>query len=261
MKLSHHLIALLLICGALAPTLPDVRAQESSSQRSSRIDPQALELLKRMSTTLGSAQAFTYRSRSVIEVPARTGQYITLFSSADLALMRPDRLRARLSGEAPHFSFYFDGKTASAFAAGGKVYSVTSAPPTIDAMLPELQRETGIRFVSAPLLFSDPYKILTRQLISGVVVGPALVNGRPCQHLAFRSPGVNWEIWIESGPRPLPWRLAATFTDRTNFPRTLVEFTHWNLRPWLNSRDFVFRKPAAGAREIPFVSVIKPRAD
>ena len=137
-----------------------------------------------------------------------------------------------------------------------KVYSVEKAPPTIDTMLPALEQETGIRFASAPLLFSDPYRVLTRGLISALVVGPAVVDGAPCEHLAFRSPGVNWEIWIESGRRALPRRLAVTFTDRTNFPRVLVEFPNWNLHPWLKAGDFVFNKPA-GAREIPFLSVWK----
>jgi hypothetical protein len=123
-------------------------------------------------------------------------------------------------------------------------------------MLPALQQETGIRFASAPLLFSDPYSVLSRGLLSAIVVGPSAVNGTRCEHLALRSPGVNWEIWIETGPQALPRRLAVTFTDRTNFPRVLVEFSHWNLRPWLKDSDFVFRKPA-GAREIPFLSVLK----
>jgi hypothetical protein len=255
MKLFRHPAVLLSICLCVAAS-PDVRAEQSRSGPSSRVDPKALELLKQMGATLGSAKAFTYRSRSIIEVPARTGQYLTLFSSAEVALKRPDMLRAKLSGEAPHFDFYYNGDTISAFASGGKVFSVVKAPPTIDAMLPELHEQTGIRFISMPLLFSNPYEILTRGLISGMVVGSTTINGIPCEHLAFRSPGVNWEIWIESGKRALPWRLAATFTDRTNFPRTLVEFVSWNLNPWLSSNAFVFRKPA-GAREIPFPSVMR----
>jgi hypothetical protein len=258
MRLARDLASLLVCCLLVFPFLQS-RAEETSRAASRRIHPQALEILKRMSTTLGEAKAFTFRSRSVIEVPIRTGQFITLFSSADVALKRPDKLRARLRGEAPHFDFYFDGTNASAFAPGGKVYSAAKAPPTIDTMLPDLEQETGIRFASAPLLFSEPYEVLTRRLISGVVVGSSAVHGIPCYHLAFRSPGVNWEIWIEAGKRALPWRLAVTFTDRPNFPRTLVEFTRWNLHPWLNSRDFVFHKPAGG-REIPFIEVIQSRS-
>ena len=255
MKFFRRPAVLLSLCLCVAVSL-ELRAEQTRSGPSSRVDPKALELLKQMSATLSATKAFTYRSRSIIEIPARTGQYLTLFSFAEVALKRPNMLRAKLSGEAPQFDFYYNGDTVSAFAPGGKVFSVVKAPSTIDAMLPELHQQTGIRFISMPLLFSNPYEILTRGLISGMVVGSTTINGIPCEHLAFRSPGVNWEIWVESGKRALPWRLAATFTDRTNFPRSMVEFVSWNLNPWLSSNAFVFRKPA-GAREIPFSSVIR----
>jgi hypothetical protein len=203
----------------------------------SPLSPNALATLKRMSNTLAAAKAFTYQSRTIFEVPAKNGQFLTMFSHADVALQRPDRLRGKMTGEAPHFQFYYDGATVSAFAPGTGVYSTTKAPGTIDAMLPALQEETGIRFAT-------------------LLVGPSMVHGTLCEHLAFRAPGINWEIWVESNPRALPRRLAVTFTDRPNFPRTLVEFSRWNLQPWLNAGDFVFRAPRE-AKEIPFFPVLK----
>jgi hypothetical protein len=229
----------------------------ASLQAKPPIDPQALSSLKRMSNTLAAAKAFTYRTKTVSEVPAKNGQFLSLCSTADVALKRPDKLRAHLTGEAPHFDFYYDGATAAAFGPANNVYSLSKAPPTIDAMLPGLERETDIRFVSAGLLFSNPYQVLTRGLTSALFVGSTTVNGTPCDHLAFRSEGVNWEIWIESGPRALARRLAVTFTDRAHFPRTLVEFSNWNLHPGLRPGDFIFR-PRTGSREIPFLSVLKP---
>jgi len=220
------------------------------------LDQKALASLKRMSNTLAGAKAFTYQSRTISEVPAKTGQFLTLFSTADVALKRPDKLRAHLTGEAPHFDFYYDGTTAAAFAPATNVYSISKAPANIDEMLAGLEQETGIRFASAGLLFSDPYKVLTKGLKSALFVGPSAVNGTPCDHLAFRSDGVNWEIWVESGSRALPLRLAATYTDRPNLPRTIVEFSRWNLHPGLRPGDFIFRKPA-DSREIPFLSVLK----
>ncbi len=221
------------------------------------IAPQALATLKRMSDTLAATKAFTYRTRTISEVPASNGQFITLFSTADVALKRPDKLRAHLTGGAPHFDFYYDGVTASAFSPANKVFSISKAPATIDAMLPALEKETGIRMATAGLLFSNPYQVMTRGLTSGLNVGPVPVNGIPCDHLAFRGDGVNWEIWIDSGARALPLRLAVTFTDRTNYPRVIVEFSDWNLRPSLRPSDFIFHPPA-GTREIPFLSVVKP---
>jgi hypothetical protein len=228
-----------------------------SGESAPALDQRALAGLQRMSATLAAAKSFTYHSKTCFEVPAKNGQFLTYFSTARVALRRPDKLRAFLAGESPHFDFYYNGKTAAAFAPATNVYSVSKAPATVDEMLPALHEETGIRFASAGLLFSNPYKVLTRGLTSAVFVGQVTINGVPCDHLAFQSDGVNWEIWIESGPRALPQRLAVTYTDLPNFPRTLVAFSNWNLHPWLRSGSFDFHQPA-GSKEIPFLSVIKP---
>jgi len=210
-----------------------------------------------MSATLSSAAAFTYRSKTIFEVPAANGQFITLFSTGKVALKRPDKLLAEFRGSAPHFDFFYDGAEVAAFAPGANVYSMKLAPDTIDAMLAGVQAETGIRFASAPLLTSNPFRSLTRGLTSAVFVGPTRVDGVTCDHLAFRSEGINWEIWLESNQRALPRRLAVTFTDQANFPRTMVELSHWNLRPWcLPDRNFEFHPPT-GAKEIPFTSALE----
>ena len=227
-----------------------------SAAEKSKVDPQALARLKQMSNTLSSAKSFTYSTKNIVEVAAATGQFLTLFSTSDVALQRPDKLSARMRGEAPSYNFYYDGQTVSAFSPGTNVYSQAKAPATIDAMLPDLESETGLRFATTPLLLSDPYAAMTAGLSSAVIIGPSTVHGTECQHLAFRAPGINWEIWLESNNRALPRRLAVTFTDRTNFPRTIVEFSNWNLRPWLSAGKFTFRPPA-DARQIPFISVLK----
>ena len=212
-----------------------------------------------MSKTLSAAKALTFRTSNTVEVPAKTGQYITLFANSEVALERPNKLRARVTGEVPNFDFTYDGSTIAAFAPNNNVYSISKAPDTVDAMLPFIEKASGIRFASADLLFSDPYAVLTKGLSSAVVVGSDTVQGVPCEHLAFRAPGTNWEIWIESGARALPRRLVITYTNVTNFPRSLVEFSHWNLHPWLTDSAFDFKKPA-GAKEIAFLPELKAKA-
>jgi hypothetical protein len=242
-----------LLLASLLALVPAVHAAEKPSA----IDPNALAPLKRMSDTLAAAKAFTFKSKAIIEVPADTGQFITLYSTGHIALKRPNKLRAKLGGDAPAFSFFYDGGFVSAFAPGTNVYSTTPAPDTIDEMLSGLQQETGIRFATAPLLFGNPYAELTRGLTNAVVVGATNVDGAPCNHLAFISPGVNWEIWLEANSRALPRRLAVTFTDRPGFPRTLIDLSGWNLNPWpLTTGSFAFHPPA-GAKEIPFNSVLE----
>jgi len=226
------------------------------AETSARIDPNAVALLKRMSTTLSESKSFTFRTDSILEMPCSTGQLITVISKGRVAVQRPNKIRAMYLGDAHAFDFLYDGSSVTAAAPREKVYSTTKAPDTIDGMLAGIRRETGIHFHIAPLLFSDPYTHLTRNQQSAVLIGPSFVRGIPCDHLAFRTPGVNWEIWISSGKVALPYRLAATFTDKPNFPRKLINFSSWNLHPWLRSSLFSFKQPK-GFQEIPFKQVLK----
>jgi hypothetical protein len=243
------------------PQTPGPAAQPSRPETAPApvMEQRALDRLQRMSATLGAAKAFTYRSRSTVEVPANTGQFVTLFATSDVALQRPNKLRVHVTGEVPNFEFYYNGINITAFAPKNQVYSVASAPDTIDAMLKGVVDTTGIYFPSADVMYSDPYAILTKDLTSAFVVGPATVGGVPCEHLAFRGPGVNWEIWIETAKRALPRRLVVTYTEAQNFPRFLVEFADWNLKPKLAARQFEFKKPS-NATQIEFVAPTGPKA-
>ncbi len=244
----------LLVCAisaALAGCQETAFKPDSASMAEPMMQQPALDQLKRMSTALAAAKAISLRSSSTVEVPAKTGQFVTLFATSEITLQRPDKLRVNVTGEVPNYEFYYDGKTIVASATGDKVYSITPAPTTIDAMMPFADEKTGIHFATADVLFSDPYAMLTQGVTSAFVVGKDTIQGTPCEHLAFRSPGVNWEIWIESGPSALPRRLAVTYTTVTNFPRFLVEMSDWNLQPSLAAGNFDFKKPA-DAKEITF---------
>jgi hypothetical protein len=242
---------------AAAPTLETAPTPGPSGKAAAPVMEQAaLDLLKRMSATLGAAKAFTYQSRSTVEIPAKTGQFVTLFGTSNVALERPNKLSVRVTGEVRNFDFYYDGINIIAFSPKDNVYSIAGAPGTIDEMLKFVEHKTGIYFPSADVMFNDPYAMMATGVTSAFVVGPAMVDGFPCEHLAFRVPAVNWEIWIETGKRALPRRLAVTYTDVRNFPRFLVEFSNWNLQPRLAASQFAFQRPG-DAKQIEFGS--RPR--
>lgn len=224
------------------------------------VEQPALDRLKQMSDTLAAAKSLTYHSHSTVEMPAKTGQFLTRFIEADYALQRPNKLRANISGDLSAFQFYYDGAHVSALDPAKNLYATADAPGTIDEMLPFIIEKADIEFPSADLLASNPYAEMTKGLTHAIVVGPAHVNGVPCEHFAFMGPESNWEIWIETGANPLPRRIAVTYKTVENFPRFLVEFPRWNLAPKLNASQFVFNKPA-GATLIEFSSAIaKPPA-
>jgi len=90
-------------------------------------------------------------------------------------------------------------------------------------------------------MFSDPYTVLTKDLTSAFVVGSATVDGSPCEHLAFKSRGVHWEIWVETGEKALR-AIGRDLRRGSEFPRFLVEFSNWNLQPSLTPDSFAFSR-------------------
>lgn len=238
------------------PPKPGVASEPLSDAPKPVMDQHALDRLKRMSETLAAARSFRYHSRSMAEVPASTGQNLTVFTHADVAAQRPNKLRADVTGDVPHFQIVYDGSKVWALDPEKNLYAVTDAPGTIDETLKFLMDKSGIHFPSADVLFSDPYSVMAEGVSSAFIVGRSEVGGVPCDHIAFMGPGINWEIWIDAGKTALPRRLAVTYKEVTNFPRFLLEFSDWNLKPKLARDAFLLRKPA-NARKIEFAPRIE----
>jgi hypothetical protein len=70
-----------------------------------------------------------------------------------------------------------------------------------------------------------------------------------CDHLAFRAEGLDWQIWTQEGPQPLPRRIVITTLDVPNAPQFTVTVTRWSLEPKFDPDTFRFTPPA-GVRQI-----------
>jgi hypothetical protein len=215
------------------------------------IEQYALDRLKQMSENLVSAKSFTYRSNSFIELQAVTGQFLTFFVDADVALQRPDKLRVDVAGDVSNFQIYYDGTKVTAYDPEKNLYAVSGPITTMNDMLDFVMNKAQMNFPAADFMYSDPYAVMTKNLTHAIVVGPSMVNGVPCEHFAYMEPGINWEIWIGNGKKALPLRLAMTYKQIPNFPRFLVEFSDWKLNSKLKADTFVFKIPA-NAKQIEF---------
>lgn len=209
------------------------------------LEQYALDRLKQMSENIAAAKALTYHATSFAEMPAPTGQFLTLTVVSEVALQRPDKLRVNVWGDVPAFDVYFDGDKVSTFDPKKKVHSVSKkSVATLDEMLDMVTSDPEINFPSADFMYSNPYAVMTKGLTHAIVVGESMVDGVPCEHFAYMEPAINWEIWIEKGKNALPLRLAMTYKQAQNFPRFMVEYKDWNLNPKLKANTFVFKAPA-----------------
>jgi hypothetical protein len=248
--LHKHLRATLARCGtlvALAGFALAVQAQPAG------IAPEAQQLLKASTDFLANQKQFSAETRNTLEVVLKSGQKIEFNHTARMSAQRPDKLRAERTGDLVDQVFYYDGKSLTLHNPKDKAYAQVAAPNTLEAMLEFARTKLDIVAPAGDLLNKNAYDILMDGVTDGFVVGKAVIEGARCDHLAFRAPHVDLQIWIQEGAQPLPRKLVITTRDLPNAPQFAVTVTQWNLKPTFGAQTFTFTPPA-GTKKIDFLA-------
>lgn len=238
-------VGFLSIVGAAAPVMAQGAINES--------DARAREILHRMTDFLASQKQFSLDTRSTIEVVLVSGQKIQFDHTARQSIQRPNKLRAERTGDLVDQIFYYDGKSLTLHNPSEKYYATVAAPGTLEDMLDFAREKLDVVAPAGDLLYKNAYDILIQDVSSAFVVGKGMVEGVRCDHLAFRAPHVDWQIWIEEGERPLPHKLVITTRDVVNAPQFTVVTTNWNLKPKFSAEMFSF-VPPKGTQKVEFLT-------
>jgi len=145
------------------PTVQPALGAQTPAMPAPAIDPRALALLNAMKTKLAAAKAFSFRARSTTNAPDATGQALTLVSDTVVKVMRPDKLNAKVRGDAPPLDFFFDGATMTAYQPTLNLYATAKAPKTIEALIPFALQRPDILFLLGDVLHGDP-KAMTQSI-------------------------------------------------------------------------------------------------
>ena len=215
----------------------------ATSAQNAGIDPQAERLLKSATDFLAAQKQFSVDASNSFEVVLTTGQKIQYDHRATLSVQRPNKLKAHRSGDVIDQFFYYDGKSLALYNPAEKYFATSPAPGTLEDMLAFAQDKLNVFAPAGDLICKNAYAILTQDVTSGFVVGKAMVDGVRCDHLAFRKPGVDFQIWIQAGAQSLPRKLVLTTTDLPEAPQFSILMTNWNLSPTFDAKLFEFTPP------------------
>ncbi|NWG13730.1 MAG: DUF2092 domain-containing protein [Acidobacteria bacterium] len=204
------------------------------------VAPAAEQLLKASTDFLARQQQFSLDTESSIDVVLASGQKIQFDHTAKVSVERPNKFRAERTGDLVDQVFYYDGTSLTLHNPYGKYYATIAAPGTLEEMLDFARRKLDVVAPAGDLLYKNAYDILMQDVTSGFVVGKGVVDGVRCDHLAFRAPLVDWQIWIEEGPQPLVRKLVITSRDMLNAPQFTVVAKNWNLNPKFRAETFSF---------------------
>ena len=216
------------------------------------VKPQPRDVLKQMATYLRSLDRFTVRVEKTTELILPTDQRLHSDQTLEIALQKPNRMRVNFQNLSGGRQLFYDGVNFSLYTPEANVYASAAAAPTLDETLDLLANQYRISLPITDVLVANPDSRLAQNLTSETYVGLILVRGVPCHHLAFRTPEVDWEIWIEDGPRPLPRRLVLTDQSVEGSPQMTAALSDWNLAPSFSADFFTF-KPPQNAQKIQFL--------
>ena len=216
------------------------------------IDPEAQRLLKTSTDFLARQEKFAFDARVALEVVLHSGQKIEFNHAVRQTVQRPNKMRAERTGDLVEQVFIYDGQSLTLYNPGDKVYATVSAPNTIEGMLDFARESLGIVAPAGDVLYKDAYAILMDGVTAGMVVGKSVIEGAPCDQLAFRGPTTDLQVWVQSGAQPLLRKIVITTRDVVNAPQFSATVTRWDLQPRVNDQTFRFSVPS-GATKVGFM--------
>jgi hypothetical protein len=258
MKMTTALALILLLPPALAAgNLAAIPAAASAEPTSApgrlpaavELEPRALGILQGASAKLAAAKTLSFRAVASEESPSRLGPALAYYTTSDVTLHRPDKLRVSSPGDGPRNEFYYDGKTMTAYSPGDNYVATASAPATVDAMLEQAFRIAQIYFPFEDLLVANPYRDIANDLRVAFYVGESVsVGGTRTYIVAYADDHVFVQAWIGADDR-LPRRLQAVYRDDPLQLRHSVDLSNWRLDvPVLPD---VFTPPEKASKAIP----------
>jgi hypothetical protein len=262
-KKMYSAVVLAVAASAISPSAPAAGPQTpaqvgGSSARAKTIEPEAIAALDRMAGYLRVLRAFQIQAAVTIDEVMADGQKIELESEANLIAQRPDRLRLEVASDRQQRFFFYDGKAFTLWAPRMSYYATVPAPATLVELADVLESKYDIELPLVDLFRWGTSESDETSITAARDVGPSAVGGITCEQYAFRQPGLDWQLWIQSGDYPLPKKVVLTTTTDEARPRYSAVYT-WNLAPSYDASAFTF-VPPTDAHRITIEEVASARA-
>lgn len=214
------------------------------------IDPKADEVLRAMSSYMAGLQTFSVTADSSTEIMLADGRKIQLTATSHSLIDRTRGLRMTRDGPRGGTTLVFDGSQASIASARENVHLTLPVAGGIDGLLDEVRAALGTEALGgSDLLYSDPYAGLMLDVETGEHLGQAWVGGVLTDHLSFRTPDIDWQIWVRSGAEPAPVKYVITSKWITGAPQFSVQLSDFVTPVDIAGDAFAF-VPDEGSRAI-----------
>lgn len=242
-KVTNKTLASALL--ALSLALPGIGAQTASAADATDanlVNPASIEALRKMGTHLQTLKRFEVSVDLTGERVLADGQKLQHSAAADLQVERPNKLRTRMYSSRAEREIIYDGKQVALYTPAQKYYSTVAFTGNLGELIGALEEKYAVQMPLADMFLWGTPAASFDKIQSAMNAGQDFIGDDLCDHYAFRQPGIDWQIWITAGDKPLPRKLVITNLGDEARPQS-IHLIEWNLKPTFKDAVFKFTPP------------------
>jgi hypothetical protein len=234
--------ALAALAGGMLLCAAPAQADSASSAR---------QVVRAMADYMASQKDLAGQFDVELDVITPELEKIRFSSSGSLVLERPDKVHLVRKGGYSEMELVADGKTVTVADLGSGAYAQIKSPGTVDNIIETLRSDYDFILPGADLLLTNSFDELLAGVIEVKHIGVGIVDGVECEHLAFRNAETDAQLWVRSGPRPLPCKYVISSKTMAGAPEYSIRFHDWTSGQAPPAAAFAF-KPSKTARMVAF---------
>jgi hypothetical protein len=208
---------------------------------------------------LRSLKSFSVKVYSSTEDVLDNGQKIMTGNQVRYVVQSPNKIFAEVSADGDrHRFFYYDGANFTVRGNANNYYASVPFTGTNGELLTKIYEKYGVELPLQDLFRWGNPALETGQPTAGIRVGSAKVGDWDTDHYAFRQQGVDFQVWIEKGDKPVPRKIVIATLDDPAQPE-YIAVLDWNLSPEIPAGQFTYT-PGPDSHKIPFLADAAPAA-
>ena len=242
-----------LFLGLLAMSLasPGAHAQApapaGAPPAATAVDPASVQALKDMGAYLQTLKRFAVSTEVTGERVLADGQKLQHTATANLEVVRPNKLRAVMKSSRSDRELVYDGKTVTLYTPAQKYYSTVEFSGSLGDLINRLEERYGVQIPLSDLFVWGTPAAQLDKFESALNAGQDIVSGEICDHYAFRQAAIDWQIWIATGAKPLPRKIVITNRGDEARPESATKIS-WSLKPAFTDSVFNFTPPKGSTK-------------
>ena len=219
-----------------------------------KINPHAEKLLAETCKVLGSADAFSFHAEVLFDQVLPSAVKLQFAGEIDFAIQRPDELAIDYHSDVGGKQLWYQNDTLTIFDRPHQMYASLKVPASIDSMLDQVREKNNLTLPLSILAYSDPCLKLSKQIIFGEYVGLNDVNGIDCDHLAFSSSTIDFQLWLDHSGKTIPRKIVINYRTEPGSPEYIAVLSDWKFPKQIADSHFVSQVPK-DAKRIQFLKV------